>query len=435
MRSFHTHAVAAASLAGMLLGALGRAAGADAPPTPQAPDDSALTLSWVERVVLERNPTLQAARATWQESQARAERAGALEDPMLDIMAAPASFGSGVVEPAWRVGVSQKFPIFGQRGLARRAARGEARASGYDLDVVRLDLLRAARAAYYEYFRIARSREANREIVNLMSELRHVALARYAAGTTGQPDPLQAEVEVAMLEHDAVVLERQRRVVLAELKSLMHLPQDTALALPPRELPLPHLPTTAEWLVARTQHPWPEVGAADARVAAGRTRLELARRARLPEWTVGAAYDRFWSEPELRTSVGLSMNLPLNLGRLSAAEREARAGLEVAEAGRRAALDRQDLAIEEAAVSLGESLHEVEIMRDDVVPASERTLRALRAAYESNRSDFVALLNAARDLTRARLGSYEAVVRAHQAGAELRRAMASDIAVVGQEER
>ena len=430
MRSFCTRAIATA-LAGMMLGALARTAGADA--LPAAPGDSALTLAWVERAVLERNPTLQAARAAWRESQARAEQVGALEDPMLDFMAAPSSFGTRAVEPGWRAGVSEKLPLFGQRGLARRAARDGTRASGYDLDAMRLDLLRAARDGYYEYFRVAHSQETNVEISALMTELRHVALARYAAGTVGQPDPLQAGVEVAMLEHEAVVLARQRRIVVAGLKALMHLPQDTALAAPPRDLPLPEMPTSAEWLTARTRRSWPELGAAEARVAAGRAQLDLARRGRYPEWTVAAAYDRFMAEPELRTSVGLSMSLPLNAGRLSAAQREARAALEAAEAERRAVLDRHDLAIETAAVTLGESLHEVEIMRDDVVPASERTMRALRVAYESNHADFVALLNAARDLTRARLGTYEAVARAHQAGAELARALAIDTPPSGQE--
>ena len=433
MRLFYGQAATAAALAVLMLGALARAAGADASPTPAAPRDSALTLAWVERMVLERNPTLQAARAAWHESQARAEQVGALEDPMLDVMVGPASFGSSAVDPAWRVGVSQKFPLFGQRGLARRAAGAGARAFGYDLEATRLDLLRAARDGYYEYFRVARSQETNVEIAALMTELRHVALARYAAGTAGQPDPLQAGVEVAMLEHEAVVLARQRRIVAAGLKSLMHLPQDTALSAPPRDLPLPEMPTSAAWLTARTGRAWPELGAAEARVAAGRAQLDLARRSRLPEWTVGAAYDRFWSEPELRTSVGLSMNLPLNAGRLSAAQREAHAALEAAEAERRAVLDRHDLAIETAAATLGESLHEVEIMREDVVPASERTMRALRGAYESNHADFVALLNAARDLTRARLGTYEAVARAHQAGAELARALAIEAPPPGQD--
>src|SRR5438874_2273983 len=82
--------------------------------------------------------------------------------------------------------------------------------------------------------------------------------------------------------------------------------------LPPRELPLPEAPDTRQWLEARMKAKWPELEAADARVGARRAELNLARRERLPEGTFGLAYDRFWSEPELRGTVGLSLNLPLN---------------------------------------------------------------------------------------------------------------------------
>jgi len=397
------------------------------------PQDSTLSLGWVERTALERNPSLSAMREAWRAARARADRAGALEDPMLDAMVAPQSLGSGSVDPAYRVGISQSYPLFGQRGLRRRAAAAEGDVAASDLVTARLDLLRDVRDAYYDYYRVSRGQETNRELVELMRQFRRVALAKYSAGTVGQPDPLQAEAELAMLEHQGVVLGEQRRVVIARLNTLLHLSQRTALPEPPRELPLPEAPDTRQWLEARMKAKWPELEAADARVGARRAELNLARRERLPEGTFGLAYDRFWSEPELRGTVGLSLNLPLNFGRLAARERETRAALSMAEAERLAMRDRIELRIEEASAALGEGLHDVEIMRDLVVPASERTVKAVRAAYEANRSDFLTLLNAARDLARTRLEFYEAVATAHQAQAELQRAIASDAASPGQE--
>jgi outer membrane protein TolC len=210
------------------------------------------------------------------------------------------------------------------------------------------------------------------------------------------------------------------------LRTLLHLPQDTALPQPPRDLPLPEAPDTGEWLKAWMEPEWPELAAANASVVARQSGLALARRERLPGLGLGVAYDRFWSETELRTTVGLSLNLPLYFGRLASREREARAALSKAEAERLAVRDRIDQRIEEASASLGLSLHDVEIMRDAVIPASERSLKAIRAAYEANRSDFLTLLNATRDLAKARLELYDAQVMAHQAQAELQRALAVD---------
>src|SRR5436309_1836137 len=411
-------------LLGLTSAAFARAADVASPDS--LPSDSTLSLAWVEQTALARNPSLSAMGEAWREAGARAGQAGARDDRMLDGMLAPRSLCSASVDPAYRVGLTQQFPIFGQRGLRRRAASSEAKVAAYDFETVRLDLLRDVREAYFDYYRVCRSQETNRELVQLMRESRRVALAKYSAGTVGQTDPLQAETELAMLEHDGVVLRQQRRMILARLRALLHLPQSTALAEPPRDLPLPEAPDTREWLSALVTPRWPELAAADASVKARQASLTLVHRERLPGLGLGAAYDRFWSETELRATVGVSLNLPLYFGRLASREREAQAALSKAEAERLAVRDRIEQRIEEASASLGLSLHDVEIMRDAVVPASERSLKAIRAADEANRSDFLTLLSATRDLAKARLELYDAQVMAHQARAELQRALAAD---------
>src|SRR5207249_2684102 len=146
-----------------------------------------------------------------------------------------------------------------------------------------------------------------------------------------------------------------------------------------------------------------EMGSADARVEASRAAVEAAGRERLPETRVSFAYDRFWSEPELRSTVGVSMNLPLNLGRLNANRAVAQARLAGSEAAREAVGDSIELQVAEAAARLHESAHDVAIARGRLLPLAERTLAATRSSYESDRADFFSLVNAVRDLLRARL--------------------------------
>src|SRR5262245_12091388 len=62
----------------------------------------ALDLDQVLGQVLANNPSLRAGRATLLESRARSREASALADPMLDVMAAPKSFGSSAVDAAYR---------------------------------------------------------------------------------------------------------------------------------------------------------------------------------------------------------------------------------------------------------------------------------------------------------------------------------------------
>src|SRR5438105_5203565 len=164
-----------------------------------------LDLEYVLRQVLERNPTVGAARAAWSEAKARARLAGAWEDPMLDLMAAPRTFGSSSVEAAYRIGIQQSFPIFGQRGLRRRMAEADARAAAWDLRTAQLDLVLQARLMFAEYWRNGRAIALNQELLDLLPQFRRLTLAKYSAGLVGQQDPLQVDAQLAMPEHAPLI--------------------------------------------------------------------------------------------------------------------------------------------------------------------------------------------------------------------------------------
>ena len=383
-----------------------------------------LELEDVLERVLEKNPTLGAARAAWDEARAQARQAGALEDPMLEVMGAPRSFGSNSnVDPGYRIGLTQPLPIFGQRGLRRRLAENDARAAGWDLRTMQLDLVREARTSFLDYWRIGRAIALNRELLGILPELRRVSLAKYSAGLVGQQDPLQIDAEVAMLDHEAVVLERQRLVAVATLNLLMHEPVESWLPPPPDSLSMPDTNLVHSELAPRARALRPEMWAADARVEAGRAGVALAGRQRLPETSFGVAYDRFWSEPELQASVGITLNLPIQFGRLSAARAEARARLEESQSRRDAVQDSIEFQVASAAATFHEQAHDVQIARERLLPLAERTLRATRVSYEANRTDFLTVLNSLRDFLRARLEADASLAMLHEARADLDRAL------------
>lgn len=386
-------------------------------------DGEMLDADEVVRGVLVRNTTLAAARAAWSEARARARQAGALDDPMLDLMTAPGSFGSQSVSAAYRIGVTQALPIFGQRGLRRRVAEAEARGMGWDLRTAQLDLVQEARTTFAQYWQTGRAIELNRELSVLLPELRRVALAKYAAGQVGQQEPLQIDATLAMLDHQAVVLERQRRVIAATLNVLMHRPAEASLPPPPTDLALPDTSLMHADLASHAGAMRPELRAAGARIEASRAQLSLARRQRLPEPSLGVAYDRFWSEPELRTSVGVTMNLPVHFARLTSSRAEAQARLAESEAQIEVIRDSIQLQVEVAATRLHEQAHDVAIARTRMVPLAERTLHAARASYEANRADFLIVLSSLRDYLQARLEADQSVAMLYQARADLDRAL------------
>jgi len=377
--------------------------------------------SLFEREVLARNPSLGAMRAAWRAAEAQADVAGAWDDPMVEIMTAPRSWSSSVVDPAGMASISQRIPVFGQRALEGRVARAGARAMGEDFRTAQLDMLREARRAYYEYYLIGRSQAVTAELNGLLVQFRRIAVSKYSAGTVGLGDALQADVELAMLDHEQVGLARQRRVVTARMNALLRKPPGR-LPDPPATIDLPPAPERADSLQSLAMALRPELRSWTEQRRAKEAALSLARRNRLPDLTLIARYDRFMEEREWRPQVGVGLNLPLQLGRRGAAEREARAGVEQMELRRQAAEAEIGSQLESSLAGLQETEHEIHIMRERVIPATERALQAVRTGYENSRADFLTLLNAERDLARARLDLYRAEASYLQNVADLDRA-------------
>jgi outer membrane protein TolC len=392
-----------------------------------------LDLPSLERAVLRRNPTLAAMRSAAAAMEARADLAGAWDSPRVEGMVAPQSLGSSTVDPGWSVELTQMVPLFGQRSLAGKANRAMARTMREDYRAMRLEMLRMARELYFQLFLAARSIEVNRELAALLEQFRRVALQKYAAGTVGQQDALQADVEAAMLEHQLVAAGRTRGEVQARLRALLHDESDRAFPDPSRDLPhIEH--ALADTTFASAAATRPELRAREAAVDARRAEIAAAGRSRLPELMLLARYDRAMDMPEWRTMVGAGITLPIWPGRTGAGVRAARAELERAESERLAVSDSIRAQVEIARARVRETSHELDLIETRVVPATERALASVRAGYESNRSDFLALLTAERDLARARLDRYQSIAMVHMALADLERAIGLEPASLREEE-
>src|SRR5207253_11520625 len=129
----------------------------------------------------------------------------------------------------------------------------------------------------------AGARDIALEAVAWMRRARGAALARYAAGTAPQQDVFAADVEIAMLEHQAVSAERTRLLVEARLRALLHVDPAAPLPRPPDSLRVPDAGDARLLVMRSNERMRPEVRGAEAAIAGQRARLALANRAGLPE--------------------------------------------------------------------------------------------------------------------------------------------------------
>lgn len=401
------------------------------------PDDGATLFAgdaYLERVplvraVLERNPSLRAARYAWRAALARYPQVTALDDPMLGLGIAPRSIGSDDVDPAPQVQLSQKLPFPGKLRLRGEAALAEAEAMASDHDAVRLHLATMASLLFDDYYLAARSLAINAEHVALLEEFQRIATARYAVGEAAQQDPIQAEVELTHALHRQVVLETTRRIAAEQINALLHRRPETPLPPPPPRLAIPASDdelggdAAGPALAARALAERPELAAAAARIEAEASRVDLARREYLPDVTVVGAWNRRMPRKEMQPFVGVELAVPLQIGRRRAAWEEARARLEQARSRQRALEDEVRLAVHSGHDRLVEARHVVRLFRDRLLPAAEDQIAAARSGFETGRNSFLALIDAERNLRNVELGFEEALANLGRRRAELDRSL------------
>lgn len=349
------------------------------------------------RGVLERNPTLEAARQGLRAAEARARQAGAFEEPLLELGIAPLSVAPSRAPLGVEVGISQRLPWFGKRALEREATAAEADAAKSDYEAVERELGLTAVLLYDDYFVAARSLAINAEHVALLRVMHDSAVAQFGAGRGSAQDALQAEVELTHMEHDAVVLTSERDVTLAQMNELLHRAPDLPLPPPPEELTLPADPdegSDASFAVARR----PDVVAAEQRARAEQARAERAERDAYPDVTLSTSYNSMWDMPQHRWMVGVGFNLPIQTGRRAAAADEARAmrAQFLSAAARLTDAARTEVFV--AVTRLREARHVLELLETRLLPVARAQIDAARAGFVTSQNAFTAVVEAERNL-------------------------------------
>jgi outer membrane protein TolC len=214
-------------------------------------------------------------------------------------------------------------------------------------------------------------------------------------------------------------------VTQARLNTLMHLPPDSPLPPPPKQIDTSVARAPVAELRERAASRRPDVVALRERVAADEAALALAVREYKPDFEVMAAYDAFWQSPEqaLRPMVGLRMNLPVRFARRDAAVTEARARVAQRRAELDRLLDRVQFELQEAYEQLAESEQTLALFEKTTLPAARRNVELATSEYAVNKVPFVNLIEAQRNLVELRDRYYEVLAELVRRRAALERAV------------
>ncbi len=403
---------------------------AGSPAADQALNGPVLDRSAYVRAVLDRSRSIESARQAWRAAIARVRQSGAFEDPMVTLEVAPLSIGSSSARFGWTGMVSQRLPWPGKLSLEETVSKAEADAQRCDYEAARRELALTASLLYDDYFVAVRSIEINAHHVELMRSMHAAAIAQFEAGRASAQDPLQAEFELTHMEHDTVILASQRDVTMAQMNELLHRDPELPLPPPPKELAMPaaaDVTAPAGTLPGRLESEAvdrrPDIAGARQHAQAEEARAERAERESYPDVTVSTSYNSMWDMPEHRWMVGLSFNLPVQLGRRRGAVDEAnamRAQYE-ADAARMSDMARTQIVV--ARKQLEEAGHVLHIFEERLLPIARQQVDAARAAFVASQAPFVSVIDAEKNLRGVELDQQVAQADYDRRRGELDRAL------------
>lgn len=423
MKSFLSNALLCiAPLAGTLAATL-----AVAEPAPPG-SDSFATMAVLERgvlvhAVLERNPTIEAARAAWRAAAAMPAQERALDDPMVGYSFAPRSIGVSDMDYGQVVEFGQKLPFPGKRRLRAAVATAEARAAEGDYESLRRDVALMASMLFDEYYTASRAVEVNKRHGELLKEMLASAKASYAAGRIPQHSLVRIELQLAHVLHDAAEVHSETDIAQAAINALLHRSPIALLPPPPEHITPSDLAFGEDADSERAASERPEIVAARARVEAADSAVQLARREYYPDFTIGGEYSTMWAADEHRLMVGVQMEIPLQIGRRKAALDSAEATARSRRAELASLADNVAAEIQMARRRYEKAEHIAFLYRDNLLPAARDVIASARAGLAASTVEFGELIDAEHELRTIELEYEVSIADLARRRAELERSL------------
>ncbi len=329
--------------------------------------------------------------------------AGALPDPRLGIgmLNLPTDTFDLDQEPMTQkqIFIAQKIPWAGKRALRSEEVKWSVRQKEAMLDARRLDLSKEIAAAWYDLGFIAKSRQINDRMIELLDRIYNAAENRYVSGKGLQQNIFQAQVELSKLYNERISLKSRYRTLEDRINALLNRKRfqpvvySDTLPAPGMKFSLTNLESTA--LLHN-----PELKIRKHEISQSETRIHLAKKDFWPDVDIMAAYgqrdeNRAGQDRADFFSTTVSVSLPVWQDRKQ--DRQ----LSAATAMRHSAEQSfENLAesithqLDGLATEIGSLQDNYFLYRQTLLPQAESWSRSAMDAYEVGEVEFDTMINA-----------------------------------------
>jgi outer membrane protein TolC len=349
-------------------------------------------------------PSVEAAYFDWAASVERITVDRSLPDPRF-------SFESDITDIVMTVmpGLMQEFPGPGKLKAAAGVATAESRAKYFAFETSVLQTAFSLKRAYYQLWFLDENIRINRQTLELLAELEEAARAQNVAGKVTLQDVYRAQIAQDQLTTEIDNLEDSRRPLTAQLKAALGLTRDQDDPPQPSSFESTPLDLSGDALLdmAFARNPRLKMMEADVRVA--ESSIVLARKSKVPDFSLGVMADAKASPIMFRPLAGVT--LPIWRDKIAAEVAAAQAKKRVAEA--RLTSEQIMVTVDFAMKSYDyrEITRNLALLQEKLIPKARQSLEIARAGYLGGQIDFFNLIDAERTLLDFQLQEVEARTR------------------------
>lgn len=364
--------------------------------------DSVLVLSNLIKEALKNNPDLKSAESSWKSDLAKVPQAGALPDPQLsfNLMNLPVNSFDFNQEPmtSKQVALMQMFPFPGKQGLREDIAREGASVSEARRDELRNQLIRNVKMTYYNLFFVDQAIKITQKNTETLEEFIKIAETKYSVGKGIQQDVLRAQVELSKMMDKQIKLEQQRDDLEAQLNTLLNRPAVGTLG-KTEELQFTDFAYDYQRMKEMADENRPLLKAWQAMVNQSERKVKLARRDYWPDFSLGVAYSQ---RETLQNGMGgvdffsgmFSMKIPLYFWRKQNKNVEENQLAQMSSQEKYNEVSNQIYSeLDRVLSDIQKNKRLVELFKTGILPQASQSLKSAIAGYQTDKVDFLTLLN------------------------------------------
>lgn len=387
-----------------------------------------LTLKALIEEAISNNPQLIATRKRYEAERAKIPQATALEDPWIGIEyeQVPKRTADFEKAPMRMYSISQEIPFPTKIITRTKAQKNSADAYYQRYKEKEREIISKVKSLYSEIFLIYKAIEINKENKILLEQLAKTASTRFSLGKASQQDALKAQVEIARIDNELIMLEQKRQVAIARLNILLNRHPQEELGMPKITESIGQInPIDEFYSLAKEKRP--ELLAFKSEIKKAKAMYSLAVQEYLPDFMITAEQREMDSKLDGWDAM-VKARIPLwFLQKQNFNVKQMKEELNMAEAEYKNMENMTLLEVKDAHSMIYSLIKLAVLYKTSFIPQAEQTLKASLTGYEAAQVDFLNLLDSQRMLLDFKLDYYKVLVDLEIAKADLERAVGVDL--------